>query len=319
MAAEPGVDEKSTKMQIFVVLPRPSTLMNPNTISLEVCSSDTVPSLKARLEGIDSTQYVSPIPPERQRLVLAGSALPDDDDGRTLADLGVADSSTLQLVETQMEVWVRNLCCPMSTHIMSGLSSIDTVDTIKARYEAATGMPADRQKITYQSREVRNGSRLADWGATNCSMVYVDRMPWHHTEAACALSRVLMVKVYRRTTVRRIKELVEAAEGVPVATQRASRIRGLATGYSDEDLEDGQTVEELGVMDWPRESPLNPPFMRIEYRWRPALLLPRRGRSGGHRCHASCSEVATRSTTRSLCSGCSPRERSRTRCRPCHR
>jgi hypothetical protein len=149
---------------------------------------------------------------------------------------------------------------------MSGLSSIDTVDTIKARYEAATGMPADRQQITYQSRQVRNGSRLADWGATNCSMVYVDRMPWHHTEAACALSRVLMVKVYRRTTVRRVKELVEAAEGVPVATQRAYHNRGLVTGYTDKNLEDGQTMEELGIMEWSNETVMKQPFVSIEYR-----------------------------------------------------
>jgi hypothetical protein len=97
-------------------------------------------------------------------------------------------------------------------------------------------------------------------------MVYVHRMPWHHTEAACALSRVLMVKVYRTTTVRRVKELVEAAEGVPVATQRAYHNRGPATGYTDKDLEDGQTMEELGIMEWSNETVMNQPFVSIEYR-----------------------------------------------------
>jgi hypothetical protein len=97
-------------------------------------------------------------------------------------------------------------------------------------------------------------------------MVYVDRMPWHHTEAAYALSRVLMVKVYRRTMVRRVKELVEAAEGVPVATQRAYHNRGLVTGYTDKNLEDGQTMEELGIMEWSNETVMNQPFVTIEYR-----------------------------------------------------
>jgi hypothetical protein len=64
-----------------------------------------------------------------------------------------------------MDVWVRNLCCPVSTHIMSGLSSIDTVDTIKARYEArgdghAGGPAADHVPIP--TGDLRNGSRLAD-------------------------------------------------------------------------------------------------------------------------------------------------------------
>ncbi|KAM0833408.1 hypothetical protein ACQ4PT_064277 [Festuca glaucescens] len=257
------------KMQIFVDLPRrPGRLMIPNTISLEVSSSDTVASLKARLEGIVRTQYVNPIPATRQRLVLAGSALPDDDDGRTLADLGVADSSTVQLVETQMAVYVRDpfYHLPRSTHGMLGLSSTDTVDTIKARYEAATGMPTDRMRLRYLCQEMRNGSTLGDWGVEHGSTVIVDRLQWHQTEAGHALSRVLMVKVYRRDTVRRVKELVEAAEGMPVATQRAYCNLGLATGYTDEDLEDGRTMEELGVMESNHESVLNEPFVNIEYR-----------------------------------------------------
>jgi hypothetical protein len=41
-------------MQISVVLPRPDSFLNPNTISLEVSGCDTVVSLKAMLEDIDA-------------------------------------------------------------------------------------------------------------------------------------------------------------------------------------------------------------------------------------------------------------------------
>jgi hypothetical protein len=73
---------------------------------------------------------------------------------------------------------------------------------------------------------------------------------------------VLAVKVYGFDTVRRLKEIVEAAEGLPVAAQRVYRNGGPANGYKHEDLEDHRTMKELGVMTYPHESP----GVSLEYR-----------------------------------------------------
>ncbi|KAM0870539.1 hypothetical protein ACQ4PT_039939 [Festuca glaucescens] len=131
MAAEDNEEEQITKkIMVSVTVPRPfhpHLYTCDHVIALEVSSDDTVASVKARLHDMEG------IPPRRQRLVFPCSALADED-GMTLADHGVADSSTIQLVETNMQVLVR--CWHRldgRTVILSGVESSDTVESFRLR------------------------------------------------------------------------------------------------------------------------------------------------------------------------------------------
>jgi hypothetical protein len=227
MAAQVNEDEnKAKKMTVFVTIPRPRYPGYPRpapgalkVVALEVSSDDTVASVKATLHDLEG------IPPHRQRLVFACSALPDDDD-TTLANHGVVHSATIQLVETKMQVLVR--WSDGSYKTISGVESSDTVESFRLRVQEQDGIrlrlaqqgggigirPARQRLICSGSIQMEDGHTLADYGVrddTNMTLLVRWHVNFQH--------RGVDLEVDVTDTVGRIKELVQEAQGVPVECQ----------------------------------------------------------------------------------------------------
>jgi hypothetical protein len=165
MAAEAKEEEKiyMKKMNVFVVVPRPDRA----PVALEVSRDDTVASVKAKLHDMEG------IHPHRQRLVFACSALPDDDE-TTLADHGVVDSATIQLVETRMNVFVH-----MGKTLLFSADSSDTVESFRLRLQEQEGMRPALQRLICGCSMLKDGRTLADCGVKNNSTLHFS-VRFHH-------------------------------------------------------------------------------------------------------------------------------------------
>jgi hypothetical protein len=251
MAAQFNEEEnKAKKMIVFVTVPRPLDRRGAlKVVAIEVSSDDTVASVKATLHDMEG------IPPHRQRLVFACSALPDDD-GTTLADHGVVHSATIQLVETKMRVFVKRL--DGSTITISVVESCDTVEGFRIRVQEQDGIrlqlaqqgggigirPARQRLICDDSGiQMQDGHTLADYGVRdNTCMTLLVRWIVNY------LHRGVDLEVDVTDTVGRIKERVQEAEGVPVECQ--------SVVVGGKELDDRLTLTHYDVFE-------NPTFVMI--------------------------------------------------------
>lgn len=190
-------------MQIFV-----KTQLG-NTIILQVQPSDTIESIKAKIQ--DKLGF----PLDQQRLVLADKLL---ENSCTLSNYNIKNNSTLYVALLRgMKIFVKT---SHGETITVEAKPSNTIMEIKAKIHSELGFPPNQQNISFAGRLLEDGQTLSDYHIKNESTLSVMLRQRMQIFVSTFQGTTLALDVESCDTIENIMVKIQELEGFPLNKQR---------------------------------------------------------------------------------------------------
>ena len=199
------------------------------TIHLPVETDKTIEYLKARIQDQEG------IPPDQQVLVFAGRPL---EDGRTLKEYDIQETSTLHLVRRLRggpQIRVETMT---GKTIYLPVEIDKTIEYLKARIQDQEGIPPHQQILIFAGRRLEDGWTLKEYNIQATSTLRLVRRLGRGSQirVKTVTGKIVTVEVEASDTIENVKAKIQDKEGIPPEQQQLF--------HACEELEDGRSLDD---------------------------------------------------------------------------